>query len=1013
MKKNIILFWLFASILIIQTANAQPWIDLLPKDKTIEEITLRDYQHAFNTYWETKNVDDGYIYINGKKQKAGGWKQFKRWEYYMEGVVDPETGAFPEKTGMQVVREHKKSNPEVYNNSNKASNWTCLGPSNSGGGYAGIGRLNCVAFHPSDPNTWWVGAASGGLWVTTNNGASWGYLTDENGVLAVSDIVIPTDYATSNTIYIATGDRAAGDNNSIGVLKSTNNGATWNETGLTFAINQARRVNRLLLDPNDNNTIVAATSLGVFITTDGGETWEGPKINQNFIDMEYKPGDFNTLYGSRGMGIWRSTDRGENWTQVATFNLQRAELAVTPADPEVVYAVVSNNLSGLHGIYKSTNSGESFVQTFSGTTLNLLNWDGNGDPTSTGGQGWYDLCIAASPTNPNLVLVGGVNTWRSSDGGYNWECVNHWWGQNGIQAVHADKHALAYRNDGVLFEGNDGGIYISHNDGNDGSWIDKTNGMQISQMYKLGCAATVANEIITGLQDNGSKLFSGNNWHDVYGGDGMECIIDYTNASIQYATLYYGRIFRTTNHWNSNTEISPKSDGAWVTPYIIDPKSPEILYAGYADLWKTENRGNSWKQISNVSTNNKLRNIAICEADPNVIYMTDISRIWKTIDGGNNWEQLPIPTASVNYLCVKNDDPNTVWFARGNYNAMSAFKSTNGGATWTNISDGLPSIPMYSIVYNKYEGRTEQLYMGTEVGIYFKDGDNNWTAFNTGFPNVKIGEIELYYNAQDPAACRLRAATYGRGLWESPIAIPTTPIKGIIIGNEQVCEYDIVQLRLTDFAGAVQWQQSSNGTTWSDIQKANTALYLGEPLTSSKYFRAKVTLGETVYSDEFFVQVNPVPPTPNITKEENMLISSADEGNQWYNEEGLIPGAIEKSFIPVENGTYYTVVTLNGICPSLPSNSIIINDLSIGGNAVRDGKFKIFPNPIEKKLTIKNDEFKIKRVIIIDVLGKEVINIQKNKVNEVTINVANISSGVYQVKIETDNGTFATKVVKQ
>ena len=1010
MKKITITFCVLLSTLCSQFANAQPWIDLLPKDKFPEELTLKDYQQAFNAYWEPLNVDKGYIYIDGKKHKAGGWKQFKRWEYAMERLVDdPETGIFPDKTGMQVIREHKKTNPEVYANRSKVANWNDLGPYTSGGGYAGIGRLNCIAFHPTDPNTWWVGAASGGLWVTTNNGGnSWECLTDENGVLAVSDIIIPSDFETSHTIYIATGDRDAGDNNSIGVLKSTDNGATWNETGLAYPISQNRRVNRLLLDPNDDNTIVAATSQGVYKTIDGGDTWEGPLTTQNFIDMEYKPGDFNTLYGSRGAGIWRTTDGGDTWNQVATFNQQRAEIAVSDANPNVVYAVVSNNGSGLYGIYKSTDSGATFEQTFAGSTLNLLGWSAYG--TDNGGQGWYDLCIAVSPTNADVVLVGGVNTWRSTNGGSNWQCVNHWWGEAGVIAVHADKHALTYRNDGVLFEGNDGGVYISPNDGT--TWTDKTNGMQISQMYKLGCSATDPGDVITGLQDNGSKLFSGNTWRDVYGGDGMECLIDYSNVNIQYATIYYGNIYRTMNHWNNNTQINPRDDGAWVTPYIIHPTNPQIIFAGYADLYKTENRGNTWQQISYVNTGNKLKNIAICEGDPDVIYMADDTKIWKTVNGGQNWVQLSIPSGSITYLCVKNDDPNTIWYTRGGYNASRVFKSTDGGTNWENISAGLPDIPMYSIVYNKFEGQDEHLYVGSEVGVYFKNGNENWVAFNDGFPNVRIGELEIYYDSQNPENCRLRAATYGRGLWESPINIQTVAVPGTINGPESVCNHDAAQLFLIGSSGAIQWQESMNGNEWTDISGAITAYYLSEPLTESKYFRAKVTLGNTVYSNEHFVEIKPLPATPTIVKINLKLFSTADEGNQWYNQDGLIPGAVEKTFTPTENGTYFTIVTLES-CASQPSNSIEIDELSIGGNAIRDGHFTIFPNPVNEQLTIKNEALLMNRVILIDVLGKEVINMQQNNVNEATINVAKIAAGVYQVRIETDQGIFTSKVVKQ
>ena len=1012
MKKIILTLCLIASSSWLYFANAQPWLDLLPKNKASEELTLTDYQQAFNTYWEPFNVQRGMIEIDGKKMKAGGWKQFKRWEYYMEGVVDAETGVFPDKTGMQVVREHKKMHPEVYANTPKASNWSSLGPFSSTGGYAGIGRINCMAFHPENNDIWWAGAASGGLWVTINNGASWECLTDDNGVLAVSDIIIPTDFVASQTIYIATGDRSAGDNSSIGVLKSTDNGATWQETGLTFAINQGRRTNRLLLDPNDDNTIIAATTAGVFKTTDGGATW--PQLSsREFRDMRFKPGDYNTLYGASGAGIWRSTDGGGNWNQVLSVGQQRIELAVTPANPNIVYAVISNHSSGLYGVYKSTNSGESFQQMV-GSSPNMLGWESNG--SDGGGQGWYDLCIAASPTNADVVLVGGVNTWRSTNGGNNWQCINHWWGQGGITAVHADKHALAFRDDGVLFEGNDGGIYISPNNGT--TWTDKTNGMQISQLYKLGCSATDPKEIMTGLQDNGSKLFTQNNWRDVIDGDGMECLIDYTNVNIQYGTIYFGVIYRTTNHWNSNTNVQPRDDGAWVTPYIMDPVSSQTLYAGYNNLYKTTNRGNSWTQISNVNTNNKLRNIAICEHDPNVIYMADETRMWRTSNGGETWTLLILPafasgTGSLTSICVKNDDPNTVWFTRGGYNANRVYKSTNGGSSWVNISDGLPQIPMYSIVYNKLGGENEHLYVGSEVGIYFKHGDGHWMAFNNGLPNVKIGEIEIYYDLQDIEGCRLRAATYGRGLWESPIYTPTTPISGNITGNTQICEHDVAQLFLIGFAGAVQWQKSENAVNWENITGANTAFYQSEPLTTNKYFRAEVRVGEiAVYSDEVLVKVNPIPIAPIITRIENTLYSSAEEGNQWYNQDGLIPGAIEKTFTPTENGTYFAITTLTN-CSSEPSNSIMIDDLSIGGNAINDGHFTLFPNPIQEQLTIKNEELRIKRVVLIDVLGREVINIQKHNVTEVKINVAKIHAGLYQVRIETDKGIYTSKVVKQ
>jgi hypothetical protein len=534
--------------------------------------------------------------------------------------------------------------------------------------------------------------------------------------------------------------------------------------------------------------------------------------------------------------------------------------------------------------------------------------------------------------------------------------------------------------------------------------------MRISQMYKLGCSATVPNEIITGLQDNGSKLFTNNDWWDVYGGDGMECLIDYSNVNIQYATLYYGVIIRTMNHWGSASEIQPRSDGAGVTPYIIHPTNPLILYAGYNNLYKTENRGSSWTQISNINTSNKIRNIAICESNPNVIYMADETRILRTDNGGDSWALLTV-SSSITSLCVKNDDPNTVWYTRGGFTANRVIMSKNGGDSWENLSAGLPNIPMYSIAYNKLEYR-EHLYVGSEVGIYFKDGDNDWVAFNNGLPNVKIGEIEIYYDMQNHENCRLRAATYGRGLWESPIFITTQPVAGTVTGSSQLCENEVAQLYLIGFAGSVQWQESDNAEIWMDIQEATNAYYQSEPLNHSKYFRTKVTLsGITVFSDNFFVEITQRPETPVITRIDNLLTSSAENSNQWYNQDGLIPGAIHQTFTPTENGSYFVIVSTN--CPSEPSNTIVVDDLSVGGNAIKDGHFTIFPNPFNMLLTIKNEKWRMNGVTIVDVFGKEVVYVQFNPVLETSLNMSNISAGVYLLRIETENGVFTSKVVKQ
>ena len=301
MKKTFIFIFI---LFLCYAASAQNWRKNLPQNKTKSELTLPDYQKAFNDYWDSFNVKNGrYVDAKGKEHKAYGWKQFKRWEYFWSSRVNPVTGEFPKTTAYEQVQKFYNSQniPKSAN-----GNWTSLGTSYSDGGYAGIGRLASIAFHPTNDQIFWVGAPAGGLWVTTNGGAEWNALTDNNGVLGVSSIVIPSDYDASHTIYIGTGDRDASDNNSIGVLKSTDSGLTWNTTGLVFEASQEKQIGAMLMLPGNNQTIFAATTSGLYKTIDGATNWD-LLTNLNFIDIEFKPDNLTVMYGSTRNGkIYKS-----------------------------------------------------------------------------------------------------------------------------------------------------------------------------------------------------------------------------------------------------------------------------------------------------------------------------------------------------------------------------------------------------------------------------------------------------------------------------------------------------------------------------------------------------------------------------------------------------------------------------------------------------------------------------------------------------------------------------------
>ena len=777
-----------------------------------QNSTFFEIQKAMNEYWSSLNVDRGYRMVNGDKTKVGGWKLYKRWEYYWEQRVNLKTGEFP---NTNAVDEFLKFNPGT----DKSANWTNLGTSSTPGGYAGLGRINCVAFHPTDFNTFWVGSPSGGLWKTSNGGANWTILNQSLPVLGVSDIAI--DRNNTDIMYIATGDRDGGtilplnggqaaDNNSIGVYKSTDGGVSWNATGITYTISQKKLVYRLLIHSVNSQTLYASTTDGIFKTTDGGATWQNKIYPNPCMDMEFKADNQSIIFASSSVSnqIYVTTliNDGANYNTVSVCPGARAELGVSVANSSFVYALVATSADGFGGVWKSTNTGSNFLRADINSPIGILGYYTSGCCEEMK-QGNYDLCIAVSPSDINTIFMGAITTWKSTTGGASWESNTSWTDHTKYNGggnppnperpvTHADKHALVYQNNSpILFEGNDGGIYKTTNGGT--NWTDLSNGLVISQIYRIGVSQTNPNLVLTGLQDNGTKLYSNSNWKDVSGGDGMECIVDYSNSNFMYVTIQDGEIYRNFNGFFTDSavkisdNIPGKPKGAWVTPYIMNPYNNSILYAGYDTIYKTTDRGNSWRRISQSFGSNKIRSLAIAPSDTNVLYASDPANMYKTTNGGaTNWTSVDSPADTsyyMTYIAVKHNDKNTLWITLGAYvDTMKVFESTNGGGNWTNISAGLPNLPIMSIVQYKSVSDRVVLYAGTDRGVYVKDGNNNWAPFSNGLPNVIVTELDIYYNS---AGDKLRAGTYGRGLWETNIS--ATGIQNI--SSEIPFEYSLGQ----------------------------------------------------------------------------------------------------------------------------------------------------------------------------------------------------------------------------
>ena len=979
---------LFSVIINLNTSSAQLIIpdEVKSRNNLNDNSTFFEIKRAMNEYWDSKNVKGGKFMDNGKLTKAAGWKIYKRWEYYWEQRVDQLTGEFPKTNSIYEYEKYLKNRNAEEGDNDYMTSWTNLGTNTSTGGYAGLGRINCVAFHPLDNNTIWVGSPSGGIWKTTNGGTNWNILNDNEQVLGVSDIAIPFDYGTSNTLYIATGDRDGGssstlgggqgnDNNSVGVLKSTDGGVTWNTTGLTYSTSSKRLIHRLLIHPTNSSILLASTSQGIYKSTDAGATWTLKSISSSrFKDMQFNPADPSIIYCGRVAGnptyVYKSTNTGETWVSktvpVTVHYASQIRLAVSADNPAVVYVVCQDGQ-----IYKSVNSGETYTQVNTNAGVNMLGYYTDG--SDAGSQASYDLTLVASPSDANTVFLGSVTTWKSIDGGVTWTANTNWtsglpYNISGVPEVHADKHILAYQNSTTLFEGNDGGIYKTVNGGS--NWTDLSNGLVISQVYRIGVSQTNSSIVMTGLQDNGSKLFNTGVWSDVKGGDGMECIVDYSSTTYMYATYVEGQISRSVNNGISfPTNISAnipggQPTGAWVTPYVISPSNNSTLFAGYDKVWKTTNRGDNWTSASQVlSSVDLLRSVAIAPSNSNILYAADPANMWKTTDGGaTDWTpvSLPVTSNSITYIAVKNSDPSTLWITYGGYTAgEKVYESTDGGATWTNVSAGLPNLPVMCVVYDKTITDVNLLFVGTDAGVYMKDGPLNWASYSTGLPNVVVNELEIYYG-NGIFEDILRAGTYGRGLWErtleSALPVELASFNSSLRGNDVILN-------------------------WSTASETN----------NSGFDILRSTVNGQLSND--WIKIGNV--TGNGTTNSQI--------NYSFTDRNLTTGNYNYRLKQIDFNGNFEYFNLS-------------NEVNVGIPV----KFELsqnYPNPFNPSTTINYDIPKDGKVSLrlFDMSGKEVATL----VNEVktagyysvTFNAANLSSGVYFYSITANNFTAIKKMM--
>ncbi len=680
------------------------------------------------------------------------------------------------------------------------------------------GRITDFAVNTDNPVEYYVAVASGGVWKTLNSGTTWKPVFDEQASYSIGCLAMDPD--NHHVIWVGTGENNSQRSVSYGdgVYKSIDGGASWQNMGLK----KSEHIGKILIDPGNSDVVYVASQgplwgaggdRGLFKTTDGGKTWENILFiseHTGVTDLVMDPRHPDVLYaaayqrrrhvftlinGGPESAIYKSRDGGRSWNKLSSglpsVDLGRIGLAISPANPDVLYSIVEA-AEGKGGFFRSTNRGAS--------------WEKRNDYIARSPQ--YYMEIVADPVNVDRVYSLDTFSKITDDGGKTWKTL-------GREYRHVDDHALWIDPDFTdhLLIGGDGGIYETFDGGK--NWDFKEN-LPITQFYRVA----VDNElpfynVFGGTQDNASmggpsRTKSRNgivnaDWFVTKGGDGFETQIDPTNPDIIYAQSQYGWLVRYDKKSGEAMGIKPQIDMGekplrwnWDSPLLISPHSPTRLYFGANRLYRSDDRGNSWKAISEDLTRQIDRNslevmgriwgvdavsknastslygniVALTESPlkAGLLYIgTDDGLVQVSEDGGDSWRKIEtfpgVPEKTyVSFLYASQHEPNTVYAAFDNHKNADfhpyILKSADAGKTWSAIHSDLPQNgPVYAVVEDHVV--RELLFAGTEFGVFFsRDGGEQWIQLKGGLPTISVRDIAIQKREND-----LVLATFGRSFY--------------------------------------------------------------------------------------------------------------------------------------------------------------------------------------------------------------------------------------------------------
>lgn len=653
--------------------------------------------------------------------------------------------------------------------------WNSMGPNNVGG------RTVSIAIDPVDTNVVWLGSASGGLWKSVTGGIganAWQSVETGFPVLGVSAIAInPQNH---NEMYIGTGEtysygtavnglliRTTRGSHGIGILKSTDGGITWTHT-LNWLYQQQRGVWKVVYNYQNPATVIAATTDGIYKTTDAGVTWLQTDTNKMVMDMVMDPVDTNIMYagvgnlGTANGGLYRSSNGGDTWTKITNGlpanNTGRITVSVYAGNPNYVYANIANDLNSV-GFYVSTDKGLSWT---------VLNSD---DISSY--QGWYSKGVFVDPADNNNIFVCGVYLWQSIDGGNQFTQITDYDPYDVENKPWPDMHDLISNplDAQKLYLLTDAGLYRSDNSG--GSWKSCLDGYVVAQFYLGSLSASNNNIAIGGLQDRGTQRYNGtNNWDWVLGGDGTCNAIDRNNDAYQYASYQNLNVQSSDDQGFTFPYTALAGNGAFVSPFELAISNQDVMYGGSNVLYQSIDKGVTWNAYGPYGAT-KIMCIGVSPTNELKLYFasapddTSPMQFFVSTDGGATVTDISagLPNRYPRDVAVNANNDNEAVAVFSGFGTGHVFQTIDGGQTWNNISTTLPDVPVHSVLY--FSSLYTVIIIGTDLGVFYSnDNGLTWNHAGTGLPDA-IMVFDLEYSIADQTVV---AFTHGRGAYKTPFS---------------------------------------------------------------------------------------------------------------------------------------------------------------------------------------------------------------------------------------------------